>query len=768
MMNYSILKILILILLFVNVSIKDYAQIRGMIKEEGSKEPLEFVNITLISQMDSSVITKVFTDSTGHFAINKNVREGRLIIRLIGYETYEKDVENNQDIGTIFLKKRAFMLKGITVKTPSYRHISGGIATNITGLLSKLGYASDVLKYLPFVTQNGNQYKVMGKGTPVIYINDRLLRDESELKQLSSSDIKEIQVLTDPGAEYDATTNAVIRIITKNHNKRGIAVVLNGGASYERQWSNHEEVTVNYHKNKMNLFCTLNHVQDRTKDNQTTKSAYLQRNVETAIKRHSKSTSLYGTIGMDYQDKDKLSFGAQYQYTGMPNFKSLALQNIDSYRNMVMRNNLRTKDEREWDTDRHHINAYLNYNFTDKSYLKIDIDYLNGGTTSQQYYESGKNSLYSLGKTDNLLYAARLIWGLPFFYGDMKMGLETSYTQNNNQYNPFENTTLENALQANKNKSVQKLGALFVQYNHRLGKYWEGRIGGRLEDINFSYYDNGKKSADIGKRYVKLYPSASMTYNTDDLQLSLDYRNSTYRPNYFALRSSVQFNNPYSYEGGNPGLQPQKTNMFSLSCSWKDIQLMTNYSIIKNGIMYIVDMYNGNDSITVFQPRNIKQYRVLDISVFYSPVWFKVWKPTFSVNLSKPYLTYNTTRYNKPVFYVGFYNLVELPHQLLLGMDFSYNTSGNMDSDIAFQFENFCINAYCIKTFLKDKLRIKFSVSNIFNTSREKWSKNINNISLYKWNDGGRRTFELTVSYRINQFKTKYKGEASTDELKRL
>lgn len=91
-----------------------------------------------------------------------------------------------------------------------------------------------------------------------------------------------------------------------------------------------------------------------------------------------------------------------------------------------------------------------------------------------------------------------------------------------------------------------------------------------------------------------------------------------------------------------------------------------------------------------------------------------------------------------------------------------------MDSDIAYQFANFCMNAYCIKTFLKDKLRIKLSVSNIFNTSREKWSKNINNISLDKWNDGGRRTFELTVSYRINQFKNKYKGESSTDELKRL
>lgn len=620
----SMLKNLVTTLIVLFITTTTYAQIKGNVKEEGSNKPIEFVNIALISQEDSSIIAKTYTDSTGNFIINNREKEGLLRISFIGYETYEKEVETNQDIGTIFLKKKAFMLTGVTVKTPPYRHIPGGIVTNINGPLSKLGYASDVLKYLPFVTQNGDQYEVMGKGIPIIYINDRLLRDDSELKQLNSSDIKQIQVLTDPGAEYDATTNAVIKIITKNRNKQGLAVALDGETSYERRWSHHGGTTINYHKNKVNLFSTLNYEHDAMKDNQITRSIYLKRNIEEAIKRHHKNTSLYGTIGMDYQNQDKLSFGMQYQYTGMPDFKSIALQNIDGYYDNILQTELKTEDERKYDTGRHHVNAYLNYNFTNKAYLKLDVDYLNGKTTNTQNYKNGGNSLFTVGKSNNLLYAARLTWGLPLFHGDTRMGLEASYTKNNNRYNPLNNTTLQNELQANNNKAIQKFRGFFIQYSHRLGKYWEGRIGGRLEDVNFCYYDNGVKSADISKKYINLYPSVSITYNSDNIQLSLAYRNSTYRPNYFALRSSVEYNNPYSYEGGNPGLQPKQMNMFSLSYSWKNIQLMTNYSFIRNGIMYMVDMYNGSDSITVFQPRNIKQYRVLDIALFYSPVWFKV------------------------------------------------------------------------------------------------------------------------------------------------
>ena len=79
---------------------------------------------------------------------------------------------------------------------------------------SKAGSASDVLGKVPGVIKERNSYEVLGKGTPLIYINGRQVRDDSELDQLNSEDIKSVEVVTNPGARYDATVTAVIRIQT--------------------------------------------------------------------------------------------------------------------------------------------------------------------------------------------------------------------------------------------------------------------------------------------------------------------------------------------------------------------------------------------------------------------------------------------------------------------------------------------------------------------------------------------------------------------------
>ncbi|MGN0061305.1 MAG: hypothetical protein ACI382_02955, partial [Alloprevotella sp.] len=55
---------------------------------------------------------------------------------------------------------------------------------------------------------------VSGKGTPLVYINHRLVRDAKELNRLKSREIKSVEVITSPGAKYDASASSVIRINT--------------------------------------------------------------------------------------------------------------------------------------------------------------------------------------------------------------------------------------------------------------------------------------------------------------------------------------------------------------------------------------------------------------------------------------------------------------------------------------------------------------------------------------------------------------------------
>lgn len=242
----------------------------------------------------------------------------------------------------------------------------------------------------------------------------------------------------------------------------------------------------------------------------------------------------------------------------------------------------------------------------------------------------------------------------------------------------------------------------------------------------------------------------------------------TLRPSYFMLRNSVEYNNPYGYEGGTPNLLPQKTNMLSFSLGWKDLQVMANYSMMKNSTMYVYDRYNGSDSIAIFHTQNIKSNQTFDIALYYSPIWFKIWRPSFTIDFTKPFLVYNNSEYNKPIYSFLLNNIITLPKHFQIGVNMSFNTCGNLDTELVSYSQNFDCNIHCVKDFFNEKLRLKFAVNNLFNTSREKWSKNTNNIILNKWNDADRCTFIFTASYQINPSKNKYKGEKSSNELNRL
>lgn len=100
-----------------------------------------------------------------------------------------------------------FILEGvvITAKRPDYQIKDGNLVTRIeNSLLSKSGTGNDVLKHIPGIQEKEGKFTVFGKGTPIIYINGREIRDLSELDRLSSTEIRQVEVVTNPGARYKA------------------------------------------------------------------------------------------------------------------------------------------------------------------------------------------------------------------------------------------------------------------------------------------------------------------------------------------------------------------------------------------------------------------------------------------------------------------------------------------------------------------------------------------------------------------------------------
>ena len=732
-----------------------------------SGRPVMYANVSLLSPRDSLFLNGGVSNEAGQFVIPCHAESVLAKISCVGYKTKSMQVSGKSDLGIVSLLQDNYKLAEVTVRAKMFQQTSDGILINVSGTgLGKLGYAPDVLEHLPFVIQKNDGYEVIGKGTPLIYVDNRLIRDNNDLKRINSADIKQVKIITNPGAEYDTTVNAVIRITTVKTTGDGWSGMIDSRVSIERKVSHDAGASLNYRKGGLDLFGSLRYELNNSKENQTMTEIYGNRTVynNTLLRAHEFVRNV--TLGFNDQVNDKLSAGMYYKHDYYPRPEFDCYTDLKSYKDGICNNQLNTIDNRRYKEKNHSVNAYCNYNLSKDTYVKFDADYLNHTQIDKQYFYDEDGNLNSRNKSNSKLYSGRLIFATPLCGGQIKTGGEVSHTDNNNHYDLLDGATLSNALSSTANEAKQNLYAGFAEYSHAIGEKLRATVGIRYEYTKFDYYINGTLSDEASKTYNGFYPSASISYNSGDIQMSLAYRYSTQRPSYFSLRSAVAMNSPYSYEGGNPQLQPQKTNMITYSLQWKDLQLMASYSMIKDASKFMIDMYDHSDSITFFQTKNVDRYRIVNISLDYSPTLFKIWSPQLTVELKKQYLTYQSVKYNKPYLYITFQNMVKLPHSYMLGCDMEYNTAGNLA--LMHQYADFYTSVYCLKTFLKDKLRLNLKVRNLLNTSRERWSLSRNGIFCDKWNDGDRRTFQLSVTYRFNQTKSKYKGEASTDELKRM
>lgn len=208
-------RIITLIIAITAVTTAFCREIRGIVVGENGT-PLDYVNVVLYR--DSIYVTGTVTDTAGAFSLNTDIR-GKLTAKIsfVGYETYTSAIPNSGNLGTIKLVPTTATLREVVVSVtrPSTTMKGNALVTDIEGSsLAIAGTANDVLARVPMVVDNGGTLEVFGKGAPEIYINGRKVNDRQELAQLNSQDMKNVSVITNPGAAYAANVKSVILIIT--------------------------------------------------------------------------------------------------------------------------------------------------------------------------------------------------------------------------------------------------------------------------------------------------------------------------------------------------------------------------------------------------------------------------------------------------------------------------------------------------------------------------------------------------------------------------
>ena len=190
--------------IFIECTQKEDAKVIGRVVDaEG--QPIEFANVSLHGAADPNSSDRNSTYING----GRHVSVG--------------------NIGTVTLQPETFMVKGVEVKgeIPQYKMAQGGMTVDVQhSILHDIGTADDLLSMIPMVQSKDGKFEVLAKGEPEIYINNKKVRDPSELKQLKSVDIKSVDVITSPGAKYNAEVNAVIRIKTLKAQGDGLSLMV--------------------------------------------------------------------------------------------------------------------------------------------------------------------------------------------------------------------------------------------------------------------------------------------------------------------------------------------------------------------------------------------------------------------------------------------------------------------------------------------------------------------------------------------------------------
>lgn len=749
--------------------------IKGKIVDEKG-EPLAFANVVLLNRQDSAFVKGVVSGEDGHFAIDSACKNGIIKVTSVGYKTAWKDC-TGENAGVIKMVADSKVLGEVVVKSSLPKTIlkNGGMTTTIAGsVLEKAGTMEHLLDRIPNVSaQNGN-IKVFGRGEPIIYINGRQMRDRSELDRLSSDNIKSVEVIANPGARYAASTKAVIRITTKKILGDGFGFDATTEGSYDEKKNagGYGRLNMYYRKNGLELGAYAYGAKQSSPDEKDLQQmTYLDKtlNQQDRTRWKNKTETFSSRLNASYQFDDNNSLGASISFLRNPK-----LQTDGKTEGSVLRDEVLTEtttyirsefgQNSNWSSNIYYVGKIgklgIDFN-TDWFWSKgnnrnnIDEHYQEVNSDMQNQLVNSTTSKY------NRLIASKMVLSYPLFGGDLSVGGEYSFTNRNTNYTIIPNTLADNVI----DRIKEGMASAFVTYNRDFGKL-NMEAGLRYENMDFKYYDDGQYMAEQSKTYGEWFPSLSLSMPIGNVQMQVSYAADINRPNYWVLRSGVQYSNHYTYETGNPFLVSEISRNISYDLAYKWLTFNLTYEHVSDPIYQTVEIYKDNATIGLMRMINGKSYNNVTSTLNLQPT-FGIWHPMLSAMVEKQWFELQTRdgQYlNKPVAMFRFNNTFDTKWAIFSVM-MTYITKGYEENHYIYK-PMFNTDLSIYKGFLKDCLTLQLYVSDVFGTNDSHIIGKYGKLKETVFDEFSTSKISLTVRYKFNTTRSKYKGTGAGDSQK--
>lgn len=633
------MKLQILLLLFLPLSIFSQSTWNGKVLDSNNKG-IFFATVGLFNASDSLLVKSTSTNDDGTFEITK-IPEGKYYaeISMLGYQTISiKDIvfPGFTPKGDYILKEDAEIIDGVEIKARALKmeQKSDRLVVNVANNVSSLNNSLlDVMKKVPGIIVIGDKVRLAGQTNPTIYINGKSTRYmdvDALLRDMPGDNIEKIEVIHQPGAEFEAAgTGAVINIVLKKNVLKGTNGTVKLGLAKGRDYKYNVGSSFSHYAGNLNINGNISY-----RDNPYYERLDLIREINgttyTQVSTNPNFSKTFNSgVSLDYDINDKHRVGVSARYrTNREDYTRENKTLIDFENEEEQDIDLRTSNIQDNEWGLLSFNPFYSFEI-DTSGQKILLDYFYAKYNDNGISTMRNNPLNSdvefidqqfISDGATLIQAAKLDYIKPINKNlKLSTGLKLSLADLDNDFKTY--SEIEDSFELNENESTtflfdETIYAVYTKLDWKL-KEWDGTIGLRYEDSRRKGYAVQLDTTNTSS-VKQLFPSLSIARTIKGpLKASIAYSYRIQRPRYNSLNPFRYFLDPFTFNQGNPRLLPAFTHSTKFNLSYEGQPFFNIEYKHTNNVMTDVIRQNNETGQSNQVRMNLKNLKNFSTSLFF-------------------------------------------------------------------------------------------------------------------------------------------------------
>ncbi|WP_046755528.1 outer membrane beta-barrel protein [Kordia jejudonensis] len=776
------------ILLFTSFSMLAQSTITGKVIDE-AKQPLSFANVVLYETESNKAIkaTTVADDGTYTFT---NVKNGTYTVEasLFGYKTEKSivlQIESSKKVNFDFTLKEdvpeSLDQVTITAKKPVITQTAEKLVVNLENSEMINSNVRDVVKKIPGIIVTGGNLSYAGQSNVRILINGKqtnYMDMQTLLREMPADNIAKIELVQQPGAEYDADgSGALINIILKKNVKLGTYGTLKNMVGYVDDFTFRKSASIASFKDKINWQASASYSRGSWRED----LQIIRKVGDETFDQFSRSpfdpNTLRLSAGLDYYINKKHTTGISVRRTGSSSNR--VTDNVTNITNGISQS-LETDNRFERDWTLYVINPYYEYE-DDANKLTLDFNYVD-------YNSTNENNLFQVGEStvdyDNQRYFQDADYKIYTYQADYKhdlnkqttlrAGLKFSDVDSDSDLKSLVQTNtgefVNNPNQTNRFLIDESIMAAYAKLNVTLDK-WSFSGGLRWEQSETTGTSQNLNTS-LDRTIAKFFPSLSVTRKiTEEISANVAYSYRIQRPSYETLNPFVYYYDPFTFEEGNPTLKPSLTNSYRFNLTYENQPFFSvSYNKTEDTLFQILAQ-NDATSETSRTTINLANNENWSFSLF-APLSFIKGVDGYTGVIVNHNL-YVSDNLN-PVLDNSLWSMTwftsaeyKLPWDIQSEIS-GYYTSGGLDGQIEFDWIAGIDIAFS-KKFLDNQLKVSVELEEVLDR-KFYGAINYDNINANIISDWPRRNVFLQLSYSFGKKynKSKNRKSGAGDEVDRI